>query len=70
MIDETDPLAVIKVTFEDVPDEFKDKLSIFFGAGLACIILINIILCSYILDNLYNKVRYLTDKDREYYQPV
>lgn len=70
MIEEADPLAVIKVTFEDVPDEFKDKLYIFFGTGMTCLILLNIILSIYILENIYNKVRYLTDKEREYYQPV
>jgi len=70
MIDEADPLAIIKVTFEDVPDEFKDKLYILFGAGFTCLILLNIILSGYILENFYNKVRYLNDKDREYYQQV
>ena len=70
MIDEAAPLAIIKVTFEDVPDEFKTSLYILFGSGLVCIILLNIILSSYILESFYNKVRYLTDKEREYYQPV
>jgi hypothetical protein len=70
MVDEADSLTIIKVTFEDVPDEFKDKLYILFGTGLTCLILLNIILSGYILENFYNKVRYLSDKDREYYQPV
>lgn len=70
MLDDQDPLAVIKVTFEDLPDELKDKLYIFFGAGVSTLILINILLVVYILENFYSKVRYLTYKDRDYYQPV
>jgi hypothetical protein len=70
MLEEADPLAVIKVTFEDIPPEFKEKLYIFFGAGLAALILLNIILSSYILENFYNKVKYLSNKHDNYYQPV
>jgi|LakMenEpi03Aug12_release.lakeMendotaPanAssembly.Ray.scaffolds.fasta_scaffold5104996_1 hypothetical protein len=70
MLEESDPLAIIKVTFEDVPDEFKDKLHILFGAGLTCLILLNIILSGYILESFYKKVRYLSDKDDNYYQQV
>lgn len=70
MSDESEPLAIIKVTFDDIPDEFKEKLYIFLGASLALIIMLNIVLGGYILDNLYNKVKYLIDKDRNYYQPV
>jgi hypothetical protein len=70
MLEDSDPLAIIKVTFEDIPNELKDKLYIFFGAGLATLILLNIILSLYILENFYNKIKYLSNKDDNYYQPV
>ena len=70
MLEDSDPLAVIKVTFDDIPEEFKDKLYIFLGAGLATLILLNIILSLYILENFYNKVKYLSNRDDNYYQPV
>jgi hypothetical protein len=70
MIEESEPLAVIKVTFEDIPNEFKDKLYILFEVVLVCLILLNIILSGYILEKFYNKVRYLIDKDRDYYEEV
>lgn len=70
MLEDSDPLAIIKVTFQDIPEEFKEKLYIFFGAGLATLILLNIILSMYILEKFYNKVKYLSNKDDNYYQPV
>jgi hypothetical protein len=70
MLEDPDPLAVIKVTFDDIPDDFKNKLSIFFGTSLSCLVLLNIILCIYILENGYRKVRYLTNKNDNYYQRV
>jgi len=71
MLDESEPLAVIKVTFDDLPDEFKNKLYVFLGAGLTCLILVNIMLSVRILEKFYNKIKYLTDKhDRNYYQQV
>jgi hypothetical protein len=71
MSQDSEPLAVIKVTFDDLPDEFKNKLYIFLGAGLACLVLVNILLSIRILDTFYNKIKYLIDKDdRNYYQPV
>lgn len=70
MLEDSDPLAIIKVTFEDIPEEFKDKLHIFFGSGLATLILLNIILSVYILEHFYNKVKYLSNKNDNYYEPV
>lgn len=70
MLEDSDPLAIIKVTFDDIPEEFKDKLYIFLGAGLATLILLNIILSTYILENFYNKVKYLSNKHDNYYEPV
>lgn len=70
MLDEQDPLAVIKVTFDDLPDEFKNKLYVFLGAGLACLILVNVVLSGYILENIYKKAHYLSNKNHNYYQPV
>lgn len=71
MSDNSEPLAVIKVTFDDLPDEFKNKLYVFLGAGLACLVLVNILLSIRILEKFYNKITYLIDKeDRNYYQQV
>jgi hypothetical protein len=67
---ESDPLAVIKVTFDDLPEEFKSKLYVFMGAGLSCLILVNIMLSVKLLEKFYNKIKYLSNKDDNYYQPV
>jgi len=70
MLEESEPLAVIKVTFDDLPEEFKDKLYVFLGAGLACLILVNIMLSVKLLEKFYNKVKFLSNKEDNYYQPV
>lgn len=69
MLENTDPLAIIKITFDDIPDELKYKLFLFFGTGICCFILVNIVLCMYILENAYNKLLFLKNKDY-YYQQV
>ena len=64
---ETEPLAIIKVTFDDIPDEFKDRLFIFLSIGLTFFVLVNIVLSMYILENVYNKLSNLKNK-YNYYQ--
>ena len=39
---EQEPLAVIKVTFEDLPENFKSKIYLFIGVMISCLILLNI----------------------------
>lgn len=69
MTDNTDPLAIIKVTFDDLPEEFKSKLYIFMGAGLTCLILTNIILIHKILDFYYSKFKFFNRRS-SYYEAV
>lgn len=66
---ESEPLAVIRVTFDNLPNELKVKLELFFGISCACLILLNIIMCFNILDIIYKKAR-LINNNNNYYEPV
>lgn len=51
---EQDPLAVIKVTFDELPEDVKHNVSVFMGAAITCLILTNILLISKLLKFYYN----------------
>ena len=65
---EQEPLAVIKVTFEDLPENFKSKIYLFFGVMISCLILLNIFLGTKILETFYNKIKLI--KRHNGYEPV
>lgn len=52
-----EPLAIIKVTFDDVPDELKNKINLFFNVMLVFLVLLNVLIVIYIMDNVYRKTR-------------
>ena len=65
---EPEPLAVIKVTFDDLPEELKSKIYLFFGVVISCLILLNIVLCTKIFETFYNKIKLI--KRHNGYEPV
>jgi hypothetical protein len=48
-----DPLAVIKVTFDELPEDIKQQINVFLGAGVTCLILTNIMLISKLIKFYY-----------------
>jgi uncharacterized membrane protein YhdT len=54
---ENDPLAVIRVTFDDMPSEFKIKLELFFILGCISLILLNIVMSIKLIEIIYDKYR-------------
>ena len=65
---EQEPLAVIKVTFDDLPENLKSNVYLFFGVTISCVILLNIILCTKILETFYNKITLI--KRHNGYEPL
>ncbi len=65
---EQDPLAVIKVTFDELPDDVKQQINVFLGAGVTCLILTNILLISKLLKFYYNTFNF--NRQRNSYEPV
>ena len=64
---EQDPLAVIKVTFDELPSDVKQQINVFLGAGVTCLILTNIMLISQLIKFYYNT---FNSKRRNGYEPV
>jgi hypothetical protein len=52
----SEPLAIIKITFDDLPNDIKLKVELFFSITCICLILLNILLCINILDIFYKKL--------------
>ena len=52
----SEPLAIIKITFDDLPNDIKLKVNLFFSIACICLILLNILLCINILDIFYKKL--------------
>lgn len=50
---EQDPLAVIKVTFDELPEDVKHNISVFMGTAITCLILTNIMLISKLIKFYY-----------------
>lgn len=63
-----DPLAVIKVTFDELPNDVKQQINVFLGAGVTCLILTNILLISKLLKFYYNTFNF--NRHRNSYEPV
>ena len=63
-----DPLAVIKVTFDELPNDVKQQISVFLGAGVTCLILTNVLLISKLLKFYYNTFNF--NRQRNSYEPV
>lgn len=62
-MDEDDgPIATIKLTFNDVPDDIKLGLNVFLSLSTILIILVIIILISFIFLHLYRLFRYILNK--------
>lgn len=65
---EQDPLAVIKVTFDELPPDVKQQIHIFLGAGVTCLILTNIMLISKLIKFYYNSFN--SRRQLNGYEPV
>lgn len=63
-----DPLAVIKVTFDELPNDVKQQINVFLGAGVTCLILTNVLLISKLLKFYYNTFNF--NRQRNSYEPV
>lgn len=68
ILNNQEPLAFIKVTFEDIPDEFKHKLSFMFIIIVTTLLLINIILICKFIEYIYYKI--INSECRDYYESI
>lgn len=54
---EKEPLATIKVIFDELPDDIKHHTHLLISTGITCLILTNIMLISQLLYFYVSKVR-------------
>lgn len=57
-----EPLAVIKIKFDEMPD----NLNLFIGTGVLCLILINVFLVSQIICFYYSCIKSIYNSHRQY----
>lgn len=67
IIDE-EPLAVIKVKFDELPDNVKHNMYLLIGVGITYLILTNVMLLSQLLYFYYSKIKNISDN--RHYEPV
>ena len=65
---EQDPLAVIKVTFDELPEDIKYNIHLFMGTAITCLILTNIMLLSKLIKFYY--FTFNSNRRTNAYEPV
>lgn len=63
-----EPLAVIKVTFDELPEDIKHNIYLFLGAGISCLILTNIMIISKLLHFCYSTFNRNLQRNHNYEQ--
>lgn len=61
-----EPLAVIKVIFDELPDDIKYYIHLLIGTGVTCLVLTNIMLLSQLVYFYYSKIRLNKNNDIYY----
>lgn len=64
--EEEEPLAIIKVKFDELPQDIKQHMYLLIATGITCLVLTNIMLISQLIYFYYSNIRSIANKRNEY----